>query len=277
MIALKDIDVGRARARIEQHDHGARLDSVIDLVRVLQREGVDVDDDRRAARLRDHARVVGDLLFLRRHEEDVHRALAAGGVPFVENLVVEVDVLDIERDVLLRLPVDRLGELRLRHHRQRDLLDDDGVARERGGDILGLDAAAVEQAADGVGDGGGVDDRAVDDAVRGHRLAAEIRDPVALAGLFQLDRLDGARTDVQTDQRFRSAKHRGVLSCELLATDCPERRITLAKPRLGVNSTHPVRQISLCIGTSPGASRVPRRAGDQIRQNCAKVGSDGRF
>ena len=129
------------------------LDAVVDLVGVLQREGVDVDDHRGAPGLGDHAGVVGDLFLLRRDQQDVHRPLAAGGVARVENLVVEVDVLDVERDVLLGLPVDRLGQLRLGHHRQRDLLDDDGVARQRRGDVLRLDAAAVEQAADGVGDG----------------------------------------------------------------------------------------------------------------------------
>ena len=112
------------------------FEAVVDLVGVLQREGVDVDDDRHAAGLRDDAGVVGNLFLLRRDEQDVHRALRVGARAGVENLVVEVDVLDVERDVLLRLPVDRLGELGLGHHRQVDLLDDDGVARQRRRDVL---------------------------------------------------------------------------------------------------------------------------------------------
>ena len=123
-------------------------------------------------------------------------------VPGVEDLVVEVDVLDVERDVLLGLPVDRLGELRLGHHRQADLLDDDRVARERRGDVFGLERLVLEQAADGVGDGGAVDDRAVDDAVGRHRLDGEGDDLEALAGRLQLDGLDGARADVEADDRF---------------------------------------------------------------------------
>ena len=59
----------------------ARLDAVVDLEGVLQREGVDVDDHGGAAGLRDHAGVVGDLLLLRGDQQDVHRALAAGASP----------------------------------------------------------------------------------------------------------------------------------------------------------------------------------------------------
>ena len=86
--------------------------------------------------LADDAGVVGDLLFLGGDEQDFHRALAAD-VAAIENLVVEIDVLDVEGDVLLGFPVDRFGELGFGHRRQRDLLDDDGVARERRRDVLG--------------------------------------------------------------------------------------------------------------------------------------------
>ena len=69
----------------------------------------------------------------------------------------------------------------------------------------------VEQAADRVRDGGAVDDRAVDNAVGRQRLGAEAGHFVALAGGLQLDRLDGARTNVQADEGFSSTKH--VVSC----------------------------------------------------------------
>ena len=95
-----------------------RFDAVIDFVGVLEREGVDVDDHRGAPGLGDHAGVVGNLFLLRRDEQDVHRPLAARGA-VVDDLVVEIDVLDVERDVLLGFPVDRFGQLRLGHHRQR--------------------------------------------------------------------------------------------------------------------------------------------------------------
>jgi hypothetical protein len=82
--------------------------------------------------------------------------------------------------------------------------------------FLTITALPDSDAPDRVGDGGAVDDRAVDDAVRRNRLAAERRHSVGLAGGLQLDRLDGARADVQADQGFRSAKHRG---CPIVKTD----------------------------------------------------------
>ena len=118
--------------------------------------------------LRDDAGVVGDFFFLRRDQQHFHRALRVGAAAGIENLVVEVHVLDVERDVLLGFPVDRLVELGGGHHRQRDLLDDDGVARERGRDLLRLERLRLEDAADRLGDGGAVDDGAIDDAVGRH-------------------------------------------------------------------------------------------------------------
>ena len=149
--------------------------------------------------MRDHAQVVGDLLLLRRHEQHIHCALRVGAPPGIQDLVVEIDVLDVERDVLFRLPVDGLGELGFGHHRKTDFLDDDGVARERGGHLLGLERLILEQTADRVGDGGPVDDGAVHDAVRRHWLDAECRDFEALARWLQLDGFDRARADVETD------------------------------------------------------------------------------
>ena len=87
------------------------LESVIQLVGVLQREGIDVDHHRRPPRLGDDAGVVGDLFLLGGDEEHFHRALRVGAAAGIQNLVVEVDVLDVERDVLLGFPVDRFVEL----------------------------------------------------------------------------------------------------------------------------------------------------------------------
>ncbi len=121
----------------------------------------------------------------------------------IENLVVEIDVLDIEGDVLLRFPVDGLGQLRLGHDGKADLLDDDRIPREGRRDFLRLERLVLEEAADGVGDGGSVDDGAVHDAVGRHRLDGERRDLEAFARRLQLDRLDGAGADVETDDGFR--------------------------------------------------------------------------
>ena len=114
LVAVEDVDVDGAGAGVEQHDDLAGLEAVVGLVGVLQRERIDVDDDGVAARLRDHAGVVADLVFLRGDEQHFHAAARLGAGAGIEDLIVEIHVLDVERDVLLRLPVDRLVQLRLR-------------------------------------------------------------------------------------------------------------------------------------------------------------------
>ena len=153
------------------------------------------------------------------------RALAVGRA--AEDLVVEVDVLDVEGDVLLGLPGDGLGQFGLGHGRQRDLLDDDGGARERGGDLRGLDAAALEEPPDGVGDGRAVDDGAVDDGVGRDGLGAEADDLVALARGLELDRLDGARPDVESDEG-RCLRNTGAPAFRR-----PPRAAAARRPRVG--------------------------------------------
>jgi hypothetical protein len=108
------------------------------------------------------------------------------------------------KDVLLGLPLNRLGQFGRRHHGQSDLLDDDGVARERGDDLDALEPLGLEDAADRVRHGDGIDDGAIDDRVGKDRLDGKRRDAVAVLPLgFQFDRLDGTRPDVEADQRSR--------------------------------------------------------------------------
>jgi hypothetical protein len=101
-----------------------------------------------------------------------------------------------------RLPVNRLGELALGHHRQVDFLDDHRIAGERHGDVFRLEGLVLEEAFDRVGDGGAVDDRAVDDAVGRDRLDRKGDDLEALADWLELDGLDGARPDVEAHDSF---------------------------------------------------------------------------
>ena len=202
----EDVDVDRARAGVQDRDDRIRLEAVVGFERVLQREHVDVDDDGRLPGLRDHVGVVGDLVLLRRDEQHFHAALRVLPGPGIENLVIEVDVLDVERDVLLGLPVDRLGELGFGHRRQGDLLDDHGIAGQRGDDVLRLELLVGKEAADGVGHGAAIDDGAVDDAVGRDRFDPEGRHAEPLPGGFQFDGLDGARPDVEAHEAFCSAE-----------------------------------------------------------------------
>ena len=108
-----------------------------------------------------------------------------------ERDVVEVDVVDVEGDVLLGFPLDRLGQLLRRHGRQGDLLDDHRVAG-KGGRVIGiLDALVGVQPLDRLDHHGGVHDGAVDDGLGRQPLGPELDERVAPALLLlQLDEFD---------------------------------------------------------------------------------------
>ena len=193
----KDVDVGDGSADVDEGDDAARLDRVVGLVGVLEGEGVHVHERRGLPHLRDDARVVADLVLLDGHEQDVHRLAARR----IEDDVVEVDVVDVEGDVLLGFPADRLGQLLGRHRRKGDLLDDDGVAGEGRAEVVVADGEGRDHPVDRVDDQGGVHDGAVDDRLRGEGLHARLDEPVAAAlGVFQLDQFDRRRTYVEANQ-----------------------------------------------------------------------------
>jgi hypothetical protein len=105
--------------------------------------------------------------------------------------------------------VDGLGQLLRAHLRERDLLDDDRVARDARGDVARLDLLGGEEPLDRVDDGAGVHDRAVDDRLRWKRLHPDVDELVlgsALAAGLELDGLDGRGPDVESDQPFLLAE-----------------------------------------------------------------------
>jgi hypothetical protein len=126
--------------------------------------------------------------------------------------VVDVGLLVGVGDVVLGLPDDALRELLLLHDGQGDLLDDDRIARDRDGHVLGRDLVLLEDEADGLDDRGRVDDRPLDDGVVRQRLVADLDQLVGLLALLaraQLDGLDGVGPDVQPDHAFfpRESEH----------------------------------------------------------------------
>ena len=183
------------------------LEPVVQLVGVLQREGVDVDDDRRAARLRDDAGVVGNLFLLGGDQQHFHRALRIGAAAGIENLVVQIDVLDVEGDVLLGFPVDRLVELARRSSRGSEIFFTmTALPESEAATSLVLNAfdsntrriasatAAPSMMAPSTMLSGGT----------GSVPNAATRKP--LPDRLQLDRLDGARTDVESHDRSTPAE-----------------------------------------------------------------------
>src|SRR5262249_10566237 len=130
-----------------------------------------------------------------------------------EHHVIQPHVVDVEGDVLLRLPLDRLRELLLGHRRELDLLDDDGVPGERGGVVGALDLGLVVELVDGVDGERRVHDRPVDDRLGRQGLDAQALE-VELPGLAfpKLDELDRRAADVETHDSLRAREEHGVYS-----------------------------------------------------------------
>src|SRR5690606_2024025 len=104
-----------------------------------------------------------------------------------------------ERDVLLGLPGNRLGQLGLAHARQRQPLDDHRVARERGGDASAAQAERIEQAAHGFADGGRLGGGAVlETALRNRRPRGGNARPAGPPGARD-DSFAGTRTNAEPD------------------------------------------------------------------------------
>src|SRR5581483_563624 len=192
-----DVDAHEARADVEQHDDLIRLRAVADFVGVLHGERIHIHDGGGLARLRHHLRQLGDDVLLAGHQQHFHIV----AFTTLDHVVVEVDVVNVEGDVLFGLPLNLLAQLLVAHHRHADLLDDDGMAGNRSGDLIVLDPLIVEDAVDAVRDVIAVNDLAVHDGV-GHQpdLADADQLIAALAAGLQFDDLDPARTDVEPDE-----------------------------------------------------------------------------
>ena len=101
---------------VDERDRLIGRQAARELEDVLDGEGVDVDDQRLELRVARELRVVVDLVALGGDEQQIH---LPGLGPPAQHLVVDLHVLDVERDVLLGLPLDLLVELGGRHHRAR--------------------------------------------------------------------------------------------------------------------------------------------------------------
>jgi hypothetical protein len=160
----------------------------------VQGEGVDVDDRRVEPDVRQQRQLVVHQLALGRHQKDGHLQPVALGV---EDLEVELDVVHVERHVLLGLPADHLARLGFLHPVHCDLLDDHVAAADGGHDLLGLDAARGHEAADRVGDQALVHDLAFDDGVVDDFRRGDLREDRLAAPMRDLHELDQPAADVQ--------------------------------------------------------------------------------
>ena len=95
---------------VDQADDAVHRVGMIDLERVVQREGVDVDDRRLEAGVGEDADLRLDQLALGGDEQHAHLDAVAVGI---ENLEVELDRFHVERHVLLGFPAHQLARLLL--------------------------------------------------------------------------------------------------------------------------------------------------------------------
>ena len=79
---------------LQQGDGLAGIGIVVGLVAILERKSVNIDDRGVLPGLGNHVGVVQDLVFLNRHEQNVH--LRVDGL---QQLMIEVHVGDVERNV----------------------------------------------------------------------------------------------------------------------------------------------------------------------------------
>ena len=119
--------------------------------------------------------------------------------PTPKDLVVDRHDLDVEGDVLLRLPSDLLFELVVRHHRDGDLADDDRLAVHANRHVLLRDLVVVKDLEQRFDDRARVHHVSVDDRLRRQGSEPVPDDLELLARFLELHDLDRARADVDSD------------------------------------------------------------------------------
>ena len=134
-------------------------------------------------------------------------------------------------------------EFIFRHQRERHALYNYGMSRNGCGHILRLDALRVEDLADRVSDLRSVHDRAVYHGVLRQRFHPKAHELVTRLRRFQLDRFDGAGSDVQSHELsapFAQSQH---IAAPFLAS-VPVAHASLTAPcrRLAHLAFHPAVQ-----------------------------------
>ena len=123
--SANDVDIHDAGADVQQGRHLIGRGLIIGFVSVLQRKGVDVHHGRVHLRRGDGVPVAENFVLLHNHQ---HHVVAAGR-PGTKHVVVMVNVRNIKSDVLGRLVLDGVVQLRLARRAYGNPFHDYGVAR----------------------------------------------------------------------------------------------------------------------------------------------------
>jgi len=199
---MKYVDVYEGGSHVDHHRNLLVGHRVAELEGIPRSDGIDVDDGGGKAGVLDHRYVVVDEIGLHGDEEDIHlgRVLLKGA----DHLEINLDVFDVEGDVLLHLPLDRLFQFLGGCRGQNHFLDDHGMSGQRGGDLLLFHLELAQRCLDPLDHRDVVHDGPVHDRVRRQGVHPELLHAELHSHRLDMSELDGTRPDVQPDQLLRS-------------------------------------------------------------------------
>ena len=169
----------------------------------MQRERIDVYDSRVEIRLVEQRDLVLDQLTLGCDEKNSHlQALSLG----IRDLEVELHVIHVEWNVLLRFPTDDFPGVGFLHPIHLDRLDDHVASPDADHDVALGQALLIEDRVDSLRDQAGIHDLAFDDRVGAERAHDEPLDQGLAARMIDYGDLDETAPDVEANRAFPAAE-----------------------------------------------------------------------
>ena len=177
-----------------------RADDVVQLVGVADGEAVNADGHRLQPQVGQHGHLVLQHGSLGRNQQDLHFPLITGfllSAEVHEFLCINLDFVDIEGDVFVRLETDGVVQVVFRHLHHVDESEDHRLATHRGDNSLGAKTTCSKQ---------------VVDRILSRLLTREIHlrvrgDNEVVLVLRDLNCLDAIGSDVQTDDALSLLQH----------------------------------------------------------------------
>ena len=141
---------------------------------------------------------VADHVALRCDEQHFHHVLVGGRHVVADDLEIEDRILDRDRDVVLRLVLDRAFEFRALHVRQVDETHDDLLVADADRRVRAAEARGAHELLDGGRDGLDIDDLPLDDGAHRDADNTVSLQPEGRRCGFELGQTDMVGPDVET-------------------------------------------------------------------------------
>ena len=200
---VEDIEIRDFVSDVEQRDGALHGIGVICFERIVQREGVNVDDCWRRA-------CFFEEVTTRLHEialggDEQHAHLETIGIR-IEDLEVEFHGLHIEGNVLFRFPAHEFTGLRFLHAFDGNFLDDDVTSADSSDDLFRFDAGALECLTNGVCDDSGIHDFAIDNCRFGEGRYHDLYQLRFPAAVVDDGCLHQTGADIESDRNLLAAE-----------------------------------------------------------------------